>query len=486
MGALESLKGCPVWREFDAILAVPRPSKHEEKIRAHLLRWAEAHGFRAKTDGVGNVVIYVPATPGHEKARTVILQSHMDMVTENDPEVKINFVTDPIPAWIDGDWIRTRGTTLGADNGIGLAASLAVAADPAVMHGPLEILVTVDEETGLTGAQNVDASLISEGLLLNLDSEEDGVFTVGCAGGATLEASFPLSRAAAPEPGFLWFDVAVEGLRGGHSGVNIIDNFGNALKLLARALRQVGKEAPFFLASLSGGTKHNAIPREACAKIGLAPDKAAGAEAVFRAAIEEFQREYGATEKSLRGGWSAGAAPQRCRSQLESRHLVATLLALPHGVIAMSREFAGIVETSCNLARVEVPEDAAMQVLMSFRSSVRESIDAALASAVAVAELAGGETRAGGRYPAWRPRKDSPLLTLAMDEWKKRFGTPAVSTVIHAGLECGILLDKKPGLEAISFGPNMHGVHSPAERLSISSTERFYGFLGQLLGALAR
>lgn len=486
MGVLESLTSCAIWQDFDRILRIPRPSKHEEAVRQHVVSWAKDHGFRALLDAVGNVVVKVPASAGYENAPTVILQGHLDMVAEKSPDCNHDFLQDPIPAYIDGDWIRTRGTTLGADNGIGVAAAMAVATDKMVQHGPLELLFTIDEETGLTGAQGLDASLITGKFLLNLDSEEEGVFFVGCAGGANIEGQLAgLTRGAAS--GLVAFDAEICGLQGGHSGLNIVENRGNAVKLLSRVVDTVLQQCPDLrLEGFQGGTKHNAIPREAVARLWIAPGQADAAAAAFAAAVAHLQVEFGSAEAELTGHWRSATtqAGQEILDADSTRRVVNLLVALPAGVISMSRDFPGIVETSVNLATADIDAAGCLHVLLSYRSSVSEAVDGVLAAGRAMFALAGGVSEAGNRYPPWRPQPESELLRRATAAWTEEFGAAPQVTVIHAGLECGILLDKSPGLEAISFGPNMHGVHSPAERLSIRSTEKFYHYLGKLLGRL--
>ncbi|MCU0692166.1 MAG: aminoacyl-histidine dipeptidase [Polyangiaceae bacterium] len=481
---LANLEPKVLWHHFDQIRQIPRPSKHEERIRVHLKSWAGEHKFEWLEDKAGNLCVRVPATSGHESAPTVIIQGHLDMVAEKDSGTRFDFLADPIPCRVDGDWVIADNTTLGADNGIGLAAGLASADDPDVVHGPLELLFTVDEETGLTGATDLDGGLLSGKCLLNLDSEEDGVLFVGCAGGCTAVVEFGLPRTA-PPAGFVAVKVEVAGLKGGHSGLNIIDNRANSLKVLARVLGAWLAKQHVMLADIDGGNKHNAIPREAVAIVYMPDDFVASATAIAaqeRAAIlTEFQSIDGGLRISVEKGQTA-AKPAAVEV---TRRLVNLLTAMPDGVSSMSRDIPGLVETSSNLAIAKTDGDV-VRITMSGRSSVAAALRGVLNEAKAVVELAGGKYVEVGAYPAWQPNMASPLLKVCKDVSQRLYGRAPKVTAIHAGLECGIIGEKIGGdADMISFGPQLEGVHAPGEKVQISSVARFWKFYKEVLKQLA-
>ncbi len=480
---LSNLEPQLVWQHFEDILKVPRPSKHEEKIREHVKRWAQARGFAVREDVAGNVVVQVPATPGHEGAPTVVLQGHLDMVAEKNSDVIFDFFADPIKPRIVGDYVYATGTTLGADNGIGVAAAMAVAEDPEAVHGPLELLFTVDEETGLTGAAKLDPSLVTGRTLLNLDTEEDGAFYIGCAGGANAHSVFTVRWEPVPSGHGAWA-VRVRGLKGGHSGVDIHENRGNALKFLARVLAAARKASPELrIASLSGGSKHNAIPREAEATITVP----AGDAAKVRQAVEEaaavLKEEFGEIDPGQRVEMAEGGASQ-VFSAGDSNRVLDALLACPHGVLAMSRAVPGLVETSNNLAVVTL-EGSQVKVVTSSRSSVMPSLKATLLQVEAVFRLAGAEVEVHDGYPGWKPNPNSPLLQLAKEVFQREFGREPEVKAIHAGLECGLIGEKFPGMDMLSLGPQIESPHSPDERVKIPTVANFYRLLKAILAAMA-
>lgn len=472
-----------LFRHFASLLSIPRGSGHESRAREHVIAWATSRGFEVRTDAVGNVVIGVPATPGLEGAKTVILQGHLDMVCEKNADVAHDFQNDPIPAYVDGDLIRARGTTLGADNGIGVAAALAVAEDPDGRHGPLEILLTVDEETGLTGAFNLDPTMVRGRLLLNLDSEDEGVLYVGCAGGGDTTITLPAPPFEVPA-GHTCLNVKVSGLQGGHSGLDIHKGRGNAIRILARAVAAGAWSDGFFFGCLEGGNKRNAIPREATACVYLPVDKAEE----FARRVEDFTKtvraEIGAADPGVVVTVSKdpGACPAM-DAQVSGR-LLRLLLALPHGPLAMSQDIPGLVETSSNLAVLRRDSER-VTILCNSRSSIGSALDAVRLGIVALGELAGGTAERSGQYPGWRPNMDSPLLAVTKRTWAEMTGQEPEVTAIHAGLECGVINERVPGMDSISFGPTIRGAHSPDERVSIGSTARFYAFLKRLLEVLA-
>jgi dipeptidase D len=484
--ALAHLEPRSVWENFSELLRIPRPSGHEAEIAKRLSEVAAKHGFEAKKDAIGNLVINVPATPGREKAPVVILQGHLDMVAEKNKDVAHDFLKDPIRPRIEGDWIYATGTTLGADNGIGVASAMAAAIDPKVKHGPLQLLFTVDEETGLTGAMKLDASLLRGKTLLNLDSEEDGVLFVGCAGGSDTHLFFAPAWGA-PARGASPFLLEVKGLRGGHSGLNIIENRGNALKILARALAGgIIDGIPLELATLTGGSKHNAIPREAEATVYLPSSDEARLRKVIERLRANLRTELEGIDDGLEIQLSPGAAAPRVMTKESCHDFVHLLLALPHGNLGMSQAIPGLVETSSNLAVVTMEEGDRLKIVASSRSSVGPALDAVLLSIKAIGRLASAEVVSRDGYPGWKPNMASPLLKTVREVFAKLWGKEPKVTAIHAGLECGLLGDKVPGMDMISFGPHMEGVHSPDERLNIPSVGRFFNALAEILDRLSK
>lgn len=483
---LAGLEPRRVWSSFDALSRIPRPSKAEQRVRDHVLAWAEGHGFGHRLDAAGNVVVSVPASPGREKAPTVVLQGHLDMVCEKRPESRHDFDRDPIELVVDGEWVRAQGTTLGADNGLGVAAALAVASDPAVAHGPLELLFTVDEETGLHGAADLDPTLVGGRLLVNLDTEEDDAVYIGCAGAAGVEAFLPLPR----EPGAprrpRW-RLAVGGLRGGHSGMDVRENRGNALKVLARLLA-AGLDAgvDFGLVALAGGGKANAIPREAWAELELTEAGRDALAAVVARVEAETRAELGQVEPGLELTLAAATSPspEPIVAAAVRDRWVRWLDAAPNGVIAMSRAVPGLVETSTNLATVACDAREA-RVLFSCRSSVDASLAGLQRSLASLAGLAGARADRRPGYPGWEPRPGSPLVRRTVAVYAGLFGVEPAVRAVHAGLECGILAGKLPGLDAVSIGPEIRDAHSPDERARIPSVAKLYRWLGALLEGLS-
>lgn len=481
---LAALQPRSVWQHFSSIADIPRPSKHEGRIADWVRSLAEEHGYELLSDKTGNLVLRVPATPGYQRAPVIILQGHLDMVCEKNKDVKHDFMSDPIRPRVEGEWVAATGTTLGADNGIGVAAALAAATDPDVKHGPLELLFTIDEETGLTGAQQLDPGLLRGRLLLNLDSEEDGKIFVGCAGGGDTHLFLETQQRAAARG--RTFKVEVTGLRGGHSGLNIHENRGNALKLLTRLLMAaLDAGIDFDLGSLHGGSKHNAIPREAEATIYLA---AAGDEERFSKVLESmrqaFRTELEGIDDELEIRFAAATAGGPLLSAADRDRLLRLLAALPHGVLGMSPDIPGLVETSSNLAVVEA-EDGRIKIVTSSRSSVMPTLRAVMSSIRAAGTLAGARIEAHEGYPGWKPKMESPLLEVVRRVYEEVWSKPPAVTAVHAGLECGLLGEKVPGIEMVSFGPQIEGAHSPAERVHVPSVGRFWEALKRVLERLA-
>jgi len=473
MTFVSSLEPKALWKHFDEILTIPRPSKNEEQMRRYVLSVAEEHGLPTRVDAAGNVVVAKPATPGHESAPVTILQSHLDMVCEKNSDVEHDFSKDPLRPVQDGDYLTAAGTTLGSDNGIGVASMLAVLESKDIAHGPLELLFTIDEEIGLTGAGNLGADLLSGRRLLNLDTEEEGALYVGCAGGADTELFLPITRDGGAGEAL---SLKLSGLKGGHSGVDIHLQRGNAIKLLARALYTASLEVPFLLGELRGGTAHNAIPREAFATVLVGSNQREPFERAVRGEIAAIQEEFYAADPGLKLEISAGDTGVRAWAEGSTARVLGLLEALPHGVRTMSYDIPDLVETSTNLATVSEKEGR-LSVLMSSRSSVASALEALRRAIRATAELAGAVVEEHGGYPGWKPNMDSELLRVMKEVHQRVVGSEPEIKAVHAGLETGIIGEKYPGMDMISFGPQIEFPHSPDERVHIASVNRFWKLL---------
>ena len=463
---------------FEQINRVPRCSKQEQQIAAWLRSWAESQGFASQQDATGNVLIRVPASPGMEEAPTLVLQGHMDMVCEKTPDSSHNFQSDPIPVIADGEWLHAESTTLGADNGIAVALSLGLAGSD-VPYPALEIVITVEEETGLTGAQKLSAEWLSGRKLLNIDSEDEGVFTVGCAGGR--DTTFTLRVDQEDTPAELAVGtLTVSGLQGGHSGVDIHEGRANANVLLVRALRSLRAKHGVRVASLKGGNAHNAIPRDADAVIAFAASRRSELDAEIEALRETLRTEYGALEPGLQLALRTAEEPARLMTAEAGGRLLDFLAALPHGVMRMSSEVPGLVETSTNFATIRMKNDE-ITVKTSQRSSYASRLAELADRLEALAALAGAKTSSESSYPPWEPQMESELLGRAVESYQEALGREPAVEVIHAGLECGVIGAKYPGMEMISFGPTIQNPHSPDERLHIPSLEKTCRFLEALV-----
>lgn len=475
----KDLRPAVVFHYFDEVCQVPRPSKKEEKIRAYLLDFAKKHNLEAKTDEAGNVLIKKAASAGMENLKTVILQSHIDMVCEKNKDTEHNFETDPIQTYIDGEWLRAKGTTLGADNGIGVATELAVLASDDIKHGPIECLFTVDEETGLTGAFALKEGFMNGDILLNLDSEDDGELFIGCAGGANTTAIYLFPKEKAPQ-GWFFFRVSVKGLTGGHSGDDISKNRANANKLLNRFLVQTMQKYGMRLADIEGGNLHNAIPREAHALCAVPMEYKEAVRVDLNIFISEIENEYSATEPNLSMDLESEAPVEYVMEQKAMERFLLSIYAVHHGVYAMSQDIPGLVETSSNLASIKVC-DGTIKVVTSQRSSILSSRKD-MSQMVSAAFILGGATVTTGEgYPGWKPNPSSEILKIAVESYKKLFGVEPKVKAIHAGLECGLFLQKYPSLDMVSSGPTLRGVHSPDERMLIPTVEKFWNHLLDIL-----
>lgn len=469
----------PVWHYFEQICRVPRPSKHEQKIIAYLLEFARMMSLEAVQDDAGNILIKKKASAGMENLKKVVLQSHLDMVGEKNSDKQHDFFNDPIKPVFDGGWVKADGTTLGADDGIGMAAQLALLASDDIPHGPLECLFTVDEETGMTGAFNLDPDFIEGSLLLNLDSEDEGELFIGCAGGIDTLARFDPSYEATPA-GHIGVELKVSGLKGGHSGDDIHKGLGNANKILVRCLWLLEKQFDLKLAHIEGGNLRNAIAREARA-LGAVPS--ALKEEVRIAVnilVDDIEQELRHTDSGIRIILGSAALPEKVFSTGFQTSLLSGLYACPHGVMAMSMQIEGLVESSTNLASVKMQEEGVL-VTTSQRSSV-ESAKIDVSNQVrCVFELAGAAVEQSEGYPGWEPDMKSELLQLAVVSYKKLFNVEPKVKAIHAGLECGLFLQKYPNMDMISLGPTIKGAHSPDERLDIESVQKFWDHLLDIL-----
>lgn len=473
---VKDLKPELIWQIFDEITKVPRPSCHEEQIRAYLIEFANKHNIAVKTDKVGNVVMSKPASKGHENAPCVILQAHMDMVCEKNSDVKHDFMKDPIETYVDGEWVKARGTTLGADNGIGVAAALAAMVDTSLEHGPLEALFTINEEIGLEGAQNLGKDMITGKMLINLDSEDDGEIFVGCAGGIDTTAIFTYDRSLSPE-NFKYYRVSVSGLLGGHSGGDIHLGRANANKVVARFIWECSQKWNIELSYFDGGNLRNAIPREAFAVFGIQVDHSEEAVRLLHKYAKEIIAEYEGVEPSMDLRIEETERPEYCIDSKTSLALVRALYSAPHGVYSMSRDIEGLVETSTNLAAVKMLDDNKIKVTTSQRSSVESRKQDIAGQVEAHFQLAGAEVSHSDGYPGWAPNMKSTIMKISADAYNELFGVKPAIKAIHAGLECGLFLAKYPNLDMVSFGPTMTGVHSPDEQLLIPTVEKFWKHL---------
>ncbi len=469
---VKDLQPKAVFEIFDQITKIPRPSKKEEKIRKFILDFAQAHGIEAHADKIGNVILCKPASAGHENAPTVILQGHMDMVCESNDK-SFNFETTPIKTIVDGEWVRADGTTLGADNGIGVATALAILTDDTLEHGPLEVLITMDEETGMTGANNLEKGELKGTILINLDSEDDAEVFVGCAGGIDTVATFHYKRSFAPGD-FHYFLMDVRDGLGGHSGGDIHLGRANANKLVARFLFNLMKEHEISVSDIDGGNLRNAIPRAAHVIFGVHTSKKEDVRIAFNQYVADIEREYKGLETTLKMTLESVDKPDFTIDAETTRNLILSLYCAPHGVISMSRDLEDLVETSTNLASVKMKANDQIVVTTSQRSSV-DSRKFDIANQVeAVFTLAGATVEHGEGYPAWTPNLDSTIMKLASDAYEELYGKRPAIKAIHAGLECSLFQQNYPGLDMVSFGPTLRDVHSPSERMHIPAVERFY------------
>lgn len=479
------LKPALLWQCFDEITKVPRPTHHLEKMKAFLVDWATAHNIPVKTDAVGNVVMTAPATPGHENAPTVVLQGHQDMVAEKNNDVQHDFLNDPIQTIVDGDWVKAKGTTLGADNGMAVAAGMAVLLDKDLVHGPLEVLFTVDEEQGLIGANGLEAGMITGSILLNLDSEEHGQLVIGCAGSQATLCHYPYTTVPATED-YAYFTAEIKGLKGGHSGMEIHLGRANANQQIARFLWECAQRFGLHLADFCGGGLPNAIPREATAVFGVPACKAAELKAFAAEFSTMVHEEYKLAENAdFSFAVAEAVRPDNVISEPEAYSLISTLFATPNGVQGMSLAVPGLVETSTNLASVRKVSGEEILITTHQRSSVDSRRDEISNRIKALYENIGCRVEFDDPSVGWAPNPDSKVLKVAEQSFNELFGYAPRVEALHAGLECGIFLDKMPGMDMISFGPTLKDIHSPGEKANIPSVQQFWQFLTDMLRRLA-
>ncbi len=468
-----------VWELFEEICGIPRPSKKEEKIIGWLIDFAKKNNLDYRRDRVGNVVLSKPASPGYEKKKMLVLQGHVDMVCEKNADVTHDFDKDPIQPFIDGDWVKAKGTTLGADNGIGMAFQLAILEDKDLEHGPLECLFTVDEETGLTGAFGLEPGFLKGRMLLNLDSEDDTELCIGCAGGLDTLATFNYERVN-NETDHIAFKVSVSGLKGGHSGDDINKGRANANKILARILWNCERMFEMRLAQIDGGILRNAIAREAFAILTIPRKFKKDLEETIRQYAKDVGEEQKSNEPGVKINLHETAKPECLIDYSTQSRLLGAIYGAPHGVLGMSADIPGLVETSTNLASVKMTSKNIL-VASSQRSSVASLKKDAADMVSSVFQLAGAKVSHGDGYPGWAPNMKSEILYVMRTKYKELFNEEPHVLAIHAGLECGLIGEKYPGMDMISFGPKMKGVHSPDEKLSIPSVQKSWKFVLEVL-----
>ena len=469
-----------VFSIFQEICQIPRESGHEENIIAYLEQFAVSRGLEHRTDNAGNVVITKPGTKGMENAPTVILQSHSDMVCEKNSGVDHDFRKDPIKVTEENGWLIAKETTLGADCGIGMAAQLAILDSATIAHGPIEALFTTEEETGLTGAKSLEPGFLKGSILISLDSEDEGELFIGCAGGIDTTGRFKYGRKNC-RAGLKFMKYGIFGATGGHSGDDIEKNRANANQILLRFLYEAYLRFEIYLCEIDGGNKRNAIAREAFAVIGADPSEVDAISEIFERVVAEAKAEHNISDPELFGKTGNSTTYDEYIDNDTFPKLLCSLYAMPHGVLAMSQEIPGFVETSTNLASIKMESDGVIKVATSQRSSITSARNNAARRIEAILKLAGAEVTHETDYPGWKPNPDSEILKITESTYRELFPNKPVVRAIHAGLECGILIDKFPHLDIISFGPTVKGAHAPGEKLDIASVEKFWKLLVEVL-----
>ena len=483
MTFVSQLEPVELWSHFDHILTVPRGSKNEAQMATYVIEVAHQNGLSHRQDSAGNVVVHKSAGPGFEKAPTVVLQCHLDMVNEKNADVEHDFEKDPLRPRRQNGYLKATGTTLGSDNGIGIATCLALMEGQELRHGPLELLFTVDEETGLTGAAELEADFLQGRRLINLDAEEEGTLYVGCAGGAGIDLSLDLEWQPVP-PGLSGLKFKIIGLKGGHSGVDIHLQRANAIKVLVRALAAIRPDS-FLLSELQGGNMHNAIPREAFCSLAVESSRRDQVAADLTRRLEAVALEFRPADPGLQWLLEQAAGPAQVLTANSTAQVVGLLNALPHGVISMSYEIPELVETSSNLALAAI-RAGGLEIHISNRSSVTSALDALQGRIASIAQLAEAQFHLGEGYPGWHPNLESEVLAVARRVYRQEFGAEPEIKAIHAGLECGIIGERFPGMDMVSLGPQIEFPHSPDERVQIDSVARYCRFLLRVLEELGK
>ena len=479
MSNILNLEPKQLWNYFHDLTQIPRPSKKEQKIIEYMVAFGKKHSLETVVDKVGNVIIRKPATKGLEDRKTVIFQTHLDMVPQKNSDKKHDFALDPIETIIDGEWVRANGTTLGSDNGIGVAATMAVLASAELVHGPLEALFTIDEETGMTGAFGLEAGMLHGDILLNLDSEEEGELCVGCAGGIDVSVAKAYHEEATPK-GMTAYRISVKGLKGGHSGVDIALGRANSNKLMFRFLMQAESDFGIRLSEAAGGDLRNAIPREGYSVLVVPEIKEAEFEAFVNGYDKIYKAEFAETEPGLSFTCAKTTVPEKVMRQADQYRIIRAVFVCPNGVVRMSEAMEGLVETSNNLAIVKVA-GGKFEAHNLTRSSVDTAKEATAWKIAAVFHLIDADVKLEGGYPGWKPNMHSPILKTMIGVYSEKFGkTPGVNA-IHAGLECGLISGVYPGLDMISFGPTIKYPHSPDEKVNIASVAKFWDYLVETL-----
>ncbi len=476
MGILSGLNPEPIWIFFEEICKIPRLSKNEGKIRRYLLKFAAEHNLESKEDSAGNIVIIKPPSAGFENKKTVVLQSHMDMVGEKDSDNPHNWDIDAIIPYLDGEWVKARGTTLGADDGIGLASQLAILTDPYLKAGKIECLFTTDEESGMTGAYNISADFIEGRTLINLDSEDEGILFIGCAGGIDTVGEMKYGHMPV-QPGMAGYKLSVTGLHGGHSGDEIHKGYGNSVKLMNRILRNLSDQFEIGLSSFNGGNLRNAIPREAFAEITVNKLTKDSVEKFVRDLQPVFHNEFGDLEKGLKIRIKETKPAEMVMDTRSRNKLIKLLSCCPHGVISWSKDMDDLVETSTNLASVGFSENQTVRIITTQRSSVESSKHDAAGMVEGCMKLANARVEHSSGYPGWKPNLRSEILGITNKSYRDLFGKDPQVRAIHAGLECGLFYEKFRGIDMISFGPSIKGAHTPEEKIEIRTVKMFWDLL---------
>ncbi len=480
MTTLEHLQPQSLWKYFEEITGIPRPSKHEGQIIAFLENFAIEHHLAYKKDKIGNLLIYKPGSKSHNSTSAIVLQCHVDMVGEKNSEVIHDFLKDPIKPYVDGDWVKAKGTTLGADDGIGVAAMMNVLADTSLEHGPLECLFTLDEETGLTGAFELAPNFFSGNTLLNLDSEDEGILFIGCAGGMDTNVKFKYT----PQPvlnNYNAYTISITGLLGGHSGDEIHKGRGNAIKIMTDFLLEATRQAGAELHKFEGGNLKNAIPREAFATVLVSASMTESFVNLCKTFVNTIKRTFSTVDPALSFKVDKVTTPDTRLKKDFQLKLLEALKECPHGVIAWSKDIPGLVETSTNLASVRFNENDEILVTTNQRSSIEASRKNVADQIARIFSNAGAEIEHSTGYPGWAPNMNSEILRVTSQTYEDLFSEHPKVTAIHAGLECGLFLEKYPNLDMISFGPTIYGAHSPDERLNIPSVTKFWDLLVEVL-----